>query len=481
MLFNSYAFAIFLPIVFFVYWLFPAKNRWIVLLLSSCYFYMSWDVKYIFLLLFTATATYLCGIAIENAEKRKTKKVYVICLLVVCLGLLGFFKYAQFLFDGLNTLLGMFAMKLHPVTMKLLLPVGISFYTFQCIGYIVDVYKGKIAAEKHWGYFTTFVTFFPSLTSGPIERTERLLPQIKGIHTFSYEKATYGLKQMVWGFFMKMVIADNLVIFVDRIYDELYTYKGFSFIIVMVLFSIQIYCDFAGYSNIVLGIAKLFDIDLMTNFKSPYFAASIKEFWSRWHISLSTWFRDYVYIPLGGNRCKKWRHYVNLLITFLLSGLWHGANITFVIWGGIHGCLQVIENFFGKGKNGLQDKFTVKRWIQILMVFILCSIAWVFFRAESIQDACYLLTHLFDGITSPITYIRKGYSDLEMLKPEFAKVCLSILLLFVFDFYNYKKDVIEAISRKSTLCRWAIYIGFTLLLLLFLPGTPAKEFIYFQF
>lgn len=442
---------------------------------------MTWSVKYVFLLLFTATFTYFCGILVGKSASKKRKQVYLMGVLIVCLGLLCFFKYAGFLFDSLNAILGMFAIHLHPLTIKLALPVGISFYTFQCIAYVADVYTGKIRAEKHWGYFTTYIMFFPNLTSGPIERADGLLSQIKKEHTFSYEKATYGLKQMAWGFFTKMVIADNLTIFVDRIYDELYTYKGFSFIIVMMLFSIQIYCDFAGYSNIALGVAKLLDIDLMTNFKSPYFSASIKEFWSRWHISLSTWFRDYVYIPLGGNRCKKWKHWCNLLLTFLLSGLWHGASITFVIWGAIHGVLQIIENILYKGKKIQHDEFTVGRWIRIFTVFILCSVAWVFFRAETLQDACYFLTHLFDGITSPITYIRKGYSDLEMLKPEFAKICLSLLFLFVFDFYNYKGDVIENISCKNTLSRWCIYIGFTLMLLLFLPGTPAKEFIYFQF
>lgn len=332
MLFNSIAFAIFLPIVFIVYWFLPDKYRWIVLLVASYYFYMSWNPKYIILIMAVTFISYIASLLLEKERQFNQRKTILVGSSIICIGLLIFFKYTNFISQSIANICGVFSVEYSPLMLNIVLPVGISFYTFQAISYIIDVYRGNIKAERHIGKYAAFVSFFPQLVAGPIERTNHLLPQIEEKHEFNYSQATYGLKLMAWGFFKKIVIADTLSKYVSAVFDSPRQFRGFSLVLATLFFSIQIYCDFSGYSDIAVGTAKLFGIDLMTNFKSPYFSCSIKEFWSRWHISLSTWFRDYVYIPLGGNRV---RHKLNLLITFLVSGLWHGANWTFVIWGGV--------------------------------------------------------------------------------------------------------------------------------------------------
>lgn len=343
MQFNSLQFAIFLPIVFAMYWLLPHKYRWMFLLGASYYFYMSWNVKYVFLILLTTGVTYLAALLIESTESRNRRKVYLTLAAVICFGVLVIFKYLNFLLKSVNDLTSLLAIPLHPVTMKLMLPVGISFYTFQTISYVLDVYYGKVKAERNFGIYATFISFFPQLVAGPIERTDHLLPQIREEHTFSYEEGIDGLRIMLWGFFKKILIADVAAAYVDQVYADVTGYQGFDLLVVIFLFTIQIYCDFSGYSDIAQGTAKLFGIQLMQNFRSPYLSSSIQEFWRRWHISLSQWFRDYVYIPLGGSRCSTLRKYRNVMITFLLSGLWHGADWSFVLWGGLHGLLQILE------------------------------------------------------------------------------------------------------------------------------------------
>lgn len=331
MLFNSVSFAIFLPIVFLVYWVLPQNKKWILLLLASYYFYMSWNPKYVVLILLTTTVSYFAALGIEKAKNTKEKKTVLIIAVVFCLGVLFLFKYFNFFSESVILFLRLFSIQLHPLTLKILLPVGISFYTFQSLSYVIDVYRGSISAEKHFGIYATFISFFPQLVAGPIERSNNLLPQIKMHHEFDYSLAMDGIKLMMIGFYKKLVIADIVAVYVDQIYADVYSFKGFDLALVIFLFSMQIYCDFSGYSDIAIGTSKLFGINLMNNFMSPYFAISIKDFWSRWHISLSTWFKDYVYIPLGGNRCSMARRNANLLITFLLSGLWHGANWTYVL------------------------------------------------------------------------------------------------------------------------------------------------------
>lgn len=330
MLFNSLSFAIFLPIVFIIYWTLPHKYRWILLLLASYWFYMSWNPKYVLLIFFATLISFFAGIFIER--KRESKMILIFACVLI-LAVLFFFKYFNFVSESIAKAAFFLGMPINPITMNILLPIGISFYTFQTIGYITDVYNGKVSAEQNFGRYATFVSFFPQLVAGPIERTENLLPQIKDKHKFDYVQATYGLKQMAWGYFKKIVIADTISKYIGSVFDNPYNYGGFAFILAVLFFSIQIYCDFSGYSDIAIGTAKLLGIELMTNFNSPYFSQSIGEFWNRWHISLSTWFRDYIYIPLGGSRVGKTRNAFNVLLTFLLSGLWHGANWKFVIWG----------------------------------------------------------------------------------------------------------------------------------------------------
>lgn len=484
MLFNSLNYAIFLPIVFILFWILPHKFRWVLLLISSYYFYMSWNVEYVVLILFTTIISYVCSRFLEKTEKDYLKKMYLIFTLLASLGVLFFFKYFNFFADNICNLLNYIAIPVHPITLNVLLPVGISFYTFQTLSYVIDVYRGKVKPVHHFGVYATYISFFPQLVAGPIERTNNLLPQIIKEHRFDYKKASYGLKLMAWGFFKKIAIADTLAIYVDRIYKDVNHYEGAVLIIASVMFAIQIYCDFSGYSDIAIGTAKLFDIDLMKNFKSPYFSTTIKQFWSKWHISLSTWFKDYVYIPLGGNRKGSKRRAFNLVVTFLVSGLWHGANWTYVVWGAIHGIAQIIEN----GLKGLLKKRTiskgenkVKYWCSVTGVFAFCTLGWIFFRATSLNDAFYVFQSMFTGISNPIKYVVDGLYALEISRLDLLNVCVMIGILFVYDFYDTKIDVIEKIGTLKLPVRWSIYIACVLLILVFAPIKSGGEFIYFQF
>lgn len=474
MLFNSLSYAIFLPLVFIIYWLLPNKYRWILLLIASYYFYMSWNAKYVFLIFITTFTSYLCAILIE--KNREHKKLILTITLLVCLGILFVFKYFNFFFESINYLLGN---KLHSISLNLLLPVGISFYTFQTLSYCIDVYRGNIKAEKHFGYYATFVSFFPQLVAGPIERPDNLLPQLRKEKEFDYNKAVYGLKLMTVGFFKKIVVADNLAYYVDMVYNDLSYYQGFALVLAAFFFTIQIYCDFSGYSDIAKGSAKLLNIDLMDNFKTPYFSTTIKEFWSRWHISLSSWFKDYVYIPLGGNRCSRLRHYFNLLATFLVSGLWHGANITFVIWGGIHGLLQILEDIFHIKKN--TKTYSFSWFIRVILVFMLMSITWVFFRASNLHDALYIFRHIFDGITNLRSYIVSGLYSFGVKSPYLlTMLAIYLIPLFIIDYINVKYDALTILNNKPIAIRYLAYFVMLLMILL-LHYVGEVNFIYFQF
>lgn len=348
MLFNSIEFFVFLPVVFILYWSLPHKYRWVLVLASSYYFYMCWNAKCIVWILLTTIVSYVAARWLEKEKSHRKQRVIVGASVFVCLGMLFYFKYFNFFSSSVISLLKYFGFSSTPIILDVILPVGISFYTFQTLGYVIDVYRGDVKAEHHFGMYAAFISFFPQLVAGPIERTTNLLPQIKYERKFKYDQAIYGLKLMLWGYLKKVVIADTISPYVDLVFANPFSYRGFDFIIAIFFFSIQIYCDFSGYSDIAIGVAKLLGVNLMTNFRSPYFSASIKEFWSRWHISLSTWFRDYLYIPMGGNRCSSLRCNFNLLITFLVSGLWHGANWTFVFWGVMHGTCQIIEKCFSR-------------------------------------------------------------------------------------------------------------------------------------
>ena len=478
MLFNSWQYAVFLPVVFALYWALPHKLRWSLLLAASYYFYMSWSVKYVVLILFTTAVSYTAALLLERVERRKKRRLLLMAALLACLGVLFVFKYWDFFFGSLAAAAQRFAIPLHVTTLKLLLPVGISFYTFQTLGYVIDVYRGEVEAEKNFGVYAAFISFFPQLVAGPIERTSNLLPQIKAKHTFDYDQATYGLKLMAWGYFKKIVVADTLSHYVSKVYDAPREFQGFALVLATVFFTIQIYCDFSGYSDIAVGTAKLLGIDLMTNFKSPYFSTSIREFWSRWHISLSTWFRDYVYIPLGGNRVGKARHALNLMITFLVSGLWHGANWTFVVWGGLHGAARLVENALTP-----KDEETCAGpvwWIRVLIVFAFVSFAWIFFVSNSIGDAAYVIGHMFDGMRTPVLYVQNGLAHIGMHKWIFAKDCFLVAVLGIFDFSLLKVDMIEWISQKQIVIRWVLYLLLIFSIFLF-AQIEENSFIYFQF
>lgn len=482
MLFNTWQFAVFLLIVFPIYWIVPHKYRWGVLLVASYYFYMCWNAKYLLLILFTTVVSYTCALLLEQQDDVKKKKGIVLMAAGICLGVLFVFKYFNFFVDTVNNALRCLGSGTQMHALDLLLPVGISFYTFQTLSYVIDVYRHDIKAEHHFGYYAMYISFFPQLVAGPIERAGNLLPQFKQEQRFSYEEATYGLKMMAWGLFKKMLIADLIARYVDMVFSDVRSYTGFACVIAAVLFSIQIYCDFSGYSDMALGVARLFGIKLMKNFEQPFFACSIKEFWRRWHISLSSWFRDYVYIPLGGNRAGRWKYCRNQMITFLLSGLWHGANWTFIIWGGMHGIFQVIEKIFNLPRKN--DKLT--KIFGPVIVFPLVILAFIFFRASSLSDAAYVLVHLFDGILAPAAYIRNGYAALGITAVEFATFMAPIILLFVFDFISLKQDAIELVSRQKVVVRWSIYIVFIVWILYDIQyvlgaSNMAQKFIYFDF
>ncbi len=447
-----------------------------MILVSSYYFYMSWNAKYIVLILFTTLVSYLAGRMLERAEGGKKEKILGFAA-VVCLGVLFYFKYFNFFSASVSEMLGLFFVPIDPIVVNLVLPVGISFYTFQTVGYVIDVYRGEIPAERHFGKYAAFISFFPQLVAGPIERTKNLLPQIKAEHYFDYDSATYGLKLMAWGYFKKLVIADGLSQYVCKVYDAPRSYEGFALVLATLFFTLQIYCDFSGYSDIAIGTAKLFGVDLMMNFKSPYFSQSLKEFWGRWHISLSSWFRDYVYIPLGGNRVGRCQHYANLLLTFLASGLWHGANWTFVLWGGVHGIGLILEDLL----LGKKESRRIWRMLRTICVFSFCAFAWLFFVSHSIVDAWYVITSALNGIGSPLEYLRRGFSSIGMGKTKLAAEACFWAILFYVDYRSLNEDVIEKIGNWGVVARWSLYICLALLVLFFSQKGVATEFVYFQF
>ena len=370
MLFNSFHFILFFPAVVLVYFLVPAKLRYVWLLLASYYFYMSWNAKYAVLIAFSTFVTWGSGMLLGACRKRgangSIKKWIVALSFVINLGILAFFKYFDFMLDNVNFFLGKAGLQAVSRPFDLILPVGISFYTFQALSYTMDVYREEIEPEKNIGTYALFVSFFPQLVAGPIERSKNLLLQIAQIDRlnrktlYQYDRIASGFRIMLWGYFLKMVIADRIAILVNTVFDSWYFYGTIELVLAAAAFSIQIYCDFNSYSTIAVGAAKVMGFTLMENFDTPYFSRSIQEFWRRWHISLSTWFKDYLYIPLGGSRCGRLRRYTNLMVTFLVSGLWHGASWHFVVWGGMHGLFQVIAAQTRKLRDGLYEKYNTK-------------------------------------------------------------------------------------------------------------------------
>lgn len=466
------AFAIFLPIVFILYWFFPHKYRYLFLLAASFYFYMYMDIRYAVFLFSAAALSFSLALSIQKAKTSSSKKMFLFIGILILAGILVLMKYLGFFLE----LTG-----LPSPAIQFMLPVGISFYTFQTLGYLIDIYRGKYPAERHFGYYCLFVSFFPQLLSGPIGRGDLLLPQLKKVRSFDPSKAAYGIKLMAVGYFKKLVVAGLLTPTVDTIYNHPENYIGLVYIIATVMFALQIYCDFSGYSDIAAGCAKLFGIDLTENFKTPYFSRSIKEFWGRWHISLSSWFRDYVYIPLGGSRVNRFRHCLNLALTFLISGLWHGAGLTYLLWGGIHGFYQIMEVLFQKaGKKGRKDS-PVKNIFSTALTFFAVCFAWVFFRANSLSDAWRIISFSLYGINDFSNYLKTAIICLDKSYSYLAYLCIPILLLVLYDYASLKTDVIAYLSSRKAGVRYCVYVFFLLAVLLFSEKGVSTEFYYFQF
>lgn len=479
MLFNSFDFLLFLIIVVSIYYVLKHKYRWFLLLLASYFFYGYWEIKYLSIIVVSSLIDYFVGIKIYECKLKRRKRFYLYISLISNLGILFVFKYFNFFIDNASELIrNTINMDFELPFMELLLPVGISFYTFQTLSYSIDIYNGNMKPERHLGIFALFVTFFPQLVAGPIERATNLLPQFHKQHLFNYDRISSGLSLMLLGLFKKVVIADRLAIVVNEIYNNPNEYNGFTLVVGTIFFAFQIYCDFSGYSDIAIGCAKILGFNLMKNFNYPYFAKSINEFWKRWHISLSTWFRDYVYIPLGGNRKMKWRWYYNLFITFLISGLWHGANWTFIVWGIIHGTILIIETVTIK-KETSNNK--LKDGLLVLKTFIIVCLSWVFFRANNIQDAFSILTNIFDlrsySLNQLSLYVVPTTKDTVYAMDIFLSYVM-ITILIVSEYIFSKKLKFEELSYYKY--KLPIY-AFGIISILLLGAYEKNEFIYFQF
>lgn len=482
MAFNSFQFWFIFPVIFLVYWLIPARfNQWrkAFLVVASYMLYMNWKPAFALVLLGVTLITFGCGYLLD-AQAVKSEELKDISVLgrrkrlAWCFALLGLlpllvFKYYNFLNDSLSALLQVSGLKFQLPGLNWAVPVGISFFTFQAVGYMLDVYHGRVKAEKNLLDYVLFVSFFPQVTSGPISTAEDLMPQIKTTHTFDYEQGKQGLKQLLWGMFIKVVIADRLGLFVDAVYANYIHYSGATCFVASVFYTLQIYCDFAGYSLMAIGIARTLGFNLIDNFRRPYLAVSITDFWKRWHISLTQWLTRQVYIPLGGSRCSKLRTYWNILVTFLVSGIWHGANWTFIFWGVMHGVLQIIEKALGWQK--YEGKNMAVRSVRIVVTFLLVSFAWVFFRMPNIGDAFGMIGRMFTNIGVP--------SLLDMGPSRMIIVALGLFLLVFKEVRDeYFPNRLAFLNHR--IVRWCAYVGLFCMILLF-GVLDGGQFIYVSF
>jgi len=506
MLFNSFHFLIFFPLVVLLYFALPHKVRYLWLLAASYYFYMCWNPVYALLMALSTLITYLSGLLIHRENElaakagpeeegllqiiKKRKHLWVFLSMFSNLAILFFFKYFAFFIENVNVFLAGHGMTLLRPEFDVLLPVGISFYTFQALSYTMDIYRGEIYTEKNFFRYALFVSFFPQLVAGPIERSKNLLVQISIRHYFDYERAKAGLLLILWGLFLKLVIADRAAVIVNTVYLYYDDYVGVPLIIGTLLFGLQIYCDFASYSAIAIGSAQVMGFSLMDNFKQPYFSKSIAEFWRRWHISLSTWFRDYLYIPLGGNRVGTARKYLNIIIVFAVSGLWHGASWTFVIWGLLHGVFQVIGQITRPIKEKAADLLGIDRkgWgygaVQILITYCLANFAWIFFRAPDLKTAFGIVEGIF-AVWNPWFISYGGLYQLGLPPEEVFVLLFAVMVLFVASVLQYRGINIRVwFAGQFFVFRWAAVFALVFSIILFGiygPGFNASEFIYFQF
>ncbi|MBQ7157287.1 MAG: MBOAT family protein [Bacteroidaceae bacterium] len=470
MLFNSIAFLLFFPLVCILYYAIPSgrvRERNLFLLVASYYFYMNWEPVYALLILFSTVTTYLFSLAIVKSETLKRRKLF----LTVCIGsnlaILFVYKYLNFVTESVYGALEMCGMRMDVPHFNLLLPVGISFYTFQAIGYTIDVYRKSIEPEKNLFTYALFVSFFPQLVAGPIERAKSLLPQFHQVHKFNSDESVEGLRLMVWGFFMKLCIAENVASYVDAVYNNLPNHTGTSVLLATFFFTFQIFCDFGGYSLIAIGTARCLGFTLMQNFAHPYLSCSMREFWRRWHISLSSWFSDYVYIPLGGSRCSEAKHQRNLFLTMLVSGVWHGANWTFIAWGGIHGLLLCVTSFIEK------KVMPIKRnVVSVGVTFVLAMFCWIFFRANNMSDAMLAINKII---------FEQGQLYNGAGKPTLA---LSMLLIALLMFKEMKDEYCSKPVRfmhNSNIYVSAFWTAMMIVVILLCAQFDSNQFIYFQF
>lgn len=486
MTFNSLPFLIFYPAVLLLYFLFPSRARLPLLLAASYFFYMYYQPTLIVLILATTLVSWLASLGISRSESRSVRRALLSITLIVCLGTLFFYKYFNFLSESIFGIASLFGIEASPIVLSLVLPVGISFYTFQTLSYVIDVYRGRIKHEKNFFYYALFVSFFPQLVAGPIERPENLLHQLKQKHTFNKTDAMMGAKHVLVGYFKKICVADLVAESVNLVYNAPGEASPIGIIIATALFAVQIYCDFSGYTDIAIGVSRVMGIRLMQNFDHPYRARTIREFWSRWHISLSSWFKDYLYIPLGGSRCKKWRHLMNLMIVFAVSGLWHGANLTFLVWGILHGVYQVVGQLTKGPRAALRRRLGIKEdamglaAVQTALTTLLVGFAWLFFRANSMTDAVTLLSRLCNAQAWRAPFSLEASLGLSLV--PLLTVLVSLVLLWILDrivVYGEEKDGSAPILEGGGFVYvvWAVLLVYMLLL----ATDRVSTFIYFQF
>ena len=476
MLFNSPEYILFLPIVFLLYWFVfnrRLKLQNLLILISSYIFYGWWDWRFLSLIFLSTVVDYFVGMQIYSSKDNNVRRTYLWVSILFNIGLLGFFKYFNFFVDSWIDLLGSFGYEQKSVwTINVILPVGISFYTFQTMSYALDIYYNKLKPTKDFISFASFVSFFPQLVAGPIERASNLLPQILTKRVFKYDQGVQGLRLILWGMFKKVVIADSLGITVDSIFKNYQVFDGGVLLLGLIYFSFQIYCDFSGYSDIAIGTAKLFGIDLMSNFKFPYFSRDIGEFWRRWHISLSSWFRDYLYIPLGGSKNGRWISIMNIIIIFVVSGFWHGANWTFVMWGLTHALFYIPLFMIGKNRQYITNVIADNRWFpsfkeifQMGTTFLSTTIAWVFFRSNSISDALCYLYLMLTNLSIPQIF-RSGI--------------VFVIIICSLD-WVWRKNEIDLLNIQNKYLRWSLYSGLIYLIVAYFTFFDPSQFIYFQF
>lgn len=478
MLFNSISFAIFLPIVFLLYWFVTNKNlklQNVLLLLASYFFYACWDWRFLFLLMFSTLLDYFTGLKMQDAENQKRKRFWFWLSISINLGFLGVFKYYNFFAESFAEAVSHMGLQVNPWTLKIILPVGISFYTFHGLSYVIDIYKGRIKAESNFVDYAVFVSFFPLLVAGPIERATHLLPQIKKRRNFDYSQAVDGLRQILWGLFKKIVIADNCAEIANQIFNNSADQSGSTLVLGAVFFAFQIYGDFSGYSDIAIGTARLFGIDLLRNFAFPYFSRDIAEFWRRWHISLSSWFKDYLYIPLGGSKGGNWMRIRNTFIIFIVSGFWHGANWTFIVWGILNALFIMPSIIMKTHRNHLetvaQGKLfpTVKEFFQMMTTFALAVFAWIFFRAEN-------LTHAFSYVSGIFS---KSLFSVPTIIPRFLTLLLIIFVIIEWLGREQQYAIAKLGMRWKSPFRYAMY--YAIIIAIFWFAGEDQQFIYFQF